>query len=207
MQLARRHKAIAAIVAFAADRADRVEVEMLLREFRHGRARIFHQGERRNAIFLSGSAVNGAHLFRGDDFHERGAEALAARDSSLTSCAVSPMAIRQSSAPDGFMGFRVEASVAVRVADGQDHDAEFMVNAGTANGRPGKRGLRRDADFFDQHLEGAGAVTGDIEEIQQVRAQKTLGNAMARGSVRRDHDIGPGGFQVLLRAPLHWRGQ
>ena len=99
MQLARGNKAIAAVVAFAADGAHRVEVEMLLRKFGHGRACVFHQGKRRNAVFLSGGAVNGAHLFRGNDFHERVAEALAARDSSRASCAVSPMAIRQSSAP------------------------------------------------------------------------------------------------------------
>src|SRR5882724_3123376 len=69
MQLACRHKSITAIVAFAADSANRLEIEMLLREFGHGGACIFHQGERWNAIFLSGGAINGAHLFRGNDFH------------------------------------------------------------------------------------------------------------------------------------------
>src|SRR6266853_1638840 len=96
MQLACGHKAVAAVVALAAESADRVEVEVLLRELGHGRARVFHQGERRHAVFLGGGAVNGAHLFRGNDFHVRKGAAGAARVSSFASCTCSPMAMRQS---------------------------------------------------------------------------------------------------------------
>src|SRR5262249_42033707 len=98
MQLARGHKAVAAVVAPAADRADRVEIEVLLRELGHGRPGVFHQRERGDAILFSGRAVDGAHLVSGDDLHERREAALAARLSSLASCAGSPMAMSVSPA-------------------------------------------------------------------------------------------------------------
>ncbi len=85
------------------------------------------------------------------------------------------------------------------MANGEDHDAEFVVYARTAYRCPGQRRLRRDFDFLDQHLIRAGAVTGDIEKVEQVRTQKALRDAMARGGIRRDHGIGAGGLQVLLR--------
>src|SRR5689334_8833412 len=93
MKLTCGHKAIAAVVALATDHADGVELKMFLRELGDGAPGVLHQGKRRYAMLLSGGAINSAHLFRGNDFHDRVA---AARVSSFASWGVSPMAMRWS---------------------------------------------------------------------------------------------------------------
>src|SRR5215510_9564469 len=93
MELARGYKAVTTVVAPAAVRADGAEIEVLLCELGHGRPGVFHQRERGDAVLFSRSAVDGAHLVSGNDLHERREAALAARLSSLASCAGSPMAI------------------------------------------------------------------------------------------------------------------
>ena len=84
---------------------------------------------------------------------------------------------------NGFRSFRVETRVAVRMADGEDHDAEFMMNALTADCRANQRRLRRNFDFFDQHLICTGTVAGDIKKVEKVRTEEALRNAMARRRV------------------------
>src|SRR5947207_732563 len=106
----------------------------------------------------------------------------------------------------GFRRLWVKTSVAIRMANGEDHDAEFVVYARTAYRCSGQRRLRRNFDFLDKHLIRAGAVTGDIEKVEQVRSQKALRDTMARGGIRRDHGIGAGCLQVLLRTLLTGAG-
>jgi len=63
-QLACGHKTVAAVVAFAADHTNSLEVKVLLGELCHRCAGVFHQGKRRHTMFFCGGKVNGAHLFR-----------------------------------------------------------------------------------------------------------------------------------------------
>ena len=70
MQLPRRHKSIAAVVALAAENHDLLH-RAIMREhmLRHGRPGIFHQRKRRHAEALAGGAVDGAHFRRSHNFH------------------------------------------------------------------------------------------------------------------------------------------
>ncbi len=71
MQPSRRHKAIAAVIPLAAENHDAPGRSMMREHIiRHGRARILHQRERRHAEALAGGAINGSHLFCGNDFHK-----------------------------------------------------------------------------------------------------------------------------------------
>src|ERR1051325_4507510 len=96
------------------------------------------------------------------------------------------------------MGLRVEAGAAVRPADCKDHDAKLMVNSRAAHGCSRQRGFCPDPDLFNQHLEGAGTITGNVKKVEQVRAQKALRNTMAGSSIGRDHYICAGCSQVFF---------
>ncbi len=61
-------------------------------------------------------------------------------------------------------------------------------------------------DLFDLQVELAFARRGDVEEVEHVRAEKRLRNAMAGEGVGRDDGVGAGGDQVLLRLLLAGAG-
>jgi hypothetical protein len=94
MQLACDHEAVAAVVAFAADRADGLEVEMFAGEVSHSGSGVLHQGQRGDAVLLRGETVDLAHFRSGNDFHDMEGTDCMASASSLASCGGSPRTIR-----------------------------------------------------------------------------------------------------------------
>ena len=91
MQFAGRDKSVAAVISLSANYSDRFSRGILRQDKRrHGRARVLHEGQRRNAEALAGGAVDLAHFGSCDDFHDR---AVAMR-SNWRSWEDSPMAIR-----------------------------------------------------------------------------------------------------------------
>src|SRR5256885_1782070 len=70
MQATRADEPIAAIVAFAADNADRIALRIMLKNvFCHRTAGIFHQSERWDFVFGTGNAIDVAHFGGTDDLH------------------------------------------------------------------------------------------------------------------------------------------
>ena len=70
MQPPRSHKSIAAVVSLAAKYHDLLRrTEMRQDMLRHSRTSILHQRERRHAIALVASAINGPHFVSRNNFH------------------------------------------------------------------------------------------------------------------------------------------
>ncbi len=69
-QMTSGHKAIAAVVTFAAEHNNLSRGRIVRQHMvRHGGTGILHQSQRRHAEALAGSVVDGPHFRGGDDFH------------------------------------------------------------------------------------------------------------------------------------------
>src|SRR5437660_5845710 len=101
---------------------------------------------------------------------------------------------------DQVRGAGIETNVTVYAAYSQDHHSIIVVDAGIAYGFSCQRRLLRYLDLFNHHLQFAGAIGSDVEEIQDVGTKKALGNPVACGCIGRDDHIGAGSLEMPLGA-------